>query len=50
VVDTSGGIYEEKRESLFENYVQVKEGHNSARVRLGSVQSIVSGLHLLFIC
>ncbi|XP_047078851.1 probable histidine kinase 2 [Lolium rigidum] len=41
VVDTGVGIPKEKRESVFENYVQVKEGHGGTGLGLGIVQSIV---------
>jgi signal transduction histidine kinase len=42
VVDTGVGIPKEKRESVFENYVQVKEGHGGTGLGLGIVQSFVS--------
>ncbi|KAK1680387.1 hypothetical protein QYE76_041235 [Lolium multiflorum] len=45
VVDTGVGIPKEKRESVFENYVQVKEGHGGTGLGLGIVQSFVSGFH-----
>jgi signal transduction histidine kinase len=48
VVDTGVGIPKEKRESVFENYVQVKEGHGGTGLGLGVVQSFVSHQHLLF--
>ncbi|XP_044959368.1 probable histidine kinase 2 [Hordeum vulgare subsp. vulgare] len=41
VVDTGVGIPEEKRESVFENYVQVKEGQGGTGLGLGIVQSFV---------
>ncbi|XBI36047.1 hypothetical protein VPH35_121631 [Triticum aestivum] len=41
VVDTGVGIPEEKRESVFENYVQVKNGHGGTGLGLGIVQSFV---------
>ncbi|KAM3208171.1 hypothetical protein ACQJBY_063077 [Aegilops geniculata] len=41
VVDTGVGIPQEKRESVFENYVQVKEGHGGTGLGLGIVQSFV---------
>uniref|UniRef100_A0ACD5WZA9 Uncharacterized protein n=1 Tax=Avena sativa TaxID=4498 RepID=A0ACD5WZA9_AVESA len=41
VVDTGVGIPKEKRESVFENYVQVKEGHGGTGLGLGIVQSFV---------
>uniref|UniRef100_A0A0D9WMM0 Probable histidine kinase 2 n=1 Tax=Leersia perrieri TaxID=77586 RepID=A0A0D9WMM0_9ORYZ len=41
VVDTGIGIPKEKRESVFENYVQVKEGHGGTGLGLGIVQSLV---------
>uniref|UniRef100_A0A0E0HLT8 Probable histidine kinase 2 n=1 Tax=Oryza nivara TaxID=4536 RepID=A0A0E0HLT8_ORYNI len=41
VVDTGIGIPKEKRESVFENYVQVKEGHGGTGLGLGIVQSFV---------
>ncbi|XP_015693471.2 probable histidine kinase 2 [Oryza brachyantha] len=41
VVDTGVGIPREKRESVFENYVQVKEGHGGTGLGLGIVQSFV---------
>ncbi|KAG8085184.1 hypothetical protein GUJ93_ZPchr0010g8474 [Zizania palustris] len=41
-VDDSGiGIPKEKRESVFENYIQVKEGHGGTGLGLGIVQSFV---------
>uniref|UniRef100_A0A0E0L8N1 Probable histidine kinase 2 n=1 Tax=Oryza punctata TaxID=4537 RepID=A0A0E0L8N1_ORYPU len=43
VVDTGIGIPKEKRESVFENYVQVKEGHGGTGLGLGIVQSFTSG-------
>jgi signal transduction histidine kinase len=43
VVDTGIGIAKEKRQSVFENYVQVKEGHGGTGLGLGIVQSLVSG-------
>jgi signal transduction histidine kinase len=44
VVDTGIGIAKEKRQSVFENYVQVKEGHGGTGLGLGIVQSFVSDL------
>ncbi|XP_071674305.1 probable histidine kinase 2 [Lolium perenne] len=41
VVDTGIGIAKEKRQSVFENYVQVKEGHGGTGLGLGIVQSLV---------
>ncbi|XP_051230405.1 probable histidine kinase 2 [Lolium perenne] len=41
VVDTGLGIPKEKRESVFENYVQVNEGHGGTGLGLGIVQSFV---------
>ncbi|KAM0930814.1 hypothetical protein ACQ4PT_000721 [Festuca glaucescens] len=41
VVDTGVGIPKEKRQSVFENYVQVKEGHGGTGLGLGIVQSFV---------
>ncbi|XP_047078866.1 probable histidine kinase 2 [Lolium rigidum] len=41
VIDTGVGIPKEKRESMFENYVQVNEGHGGTGLGLGIVQSIV---------
>ncbi|XP_010229919.1 probable histidine kinase 2 [Brachypodium distachyon] len=41
VVDTGVGIPMEKRQSVFENYVQVKEGHGGTGLGLGIVQSFV---------
>ncbi|XP_047085999.1 probable histidine kinase 2 [Lolium rigidum] len=41
VIDTGVGISKEKRESVFENYVQVKEGHGGTGLGLGIVQSFV---------
>uniref|UniRef100_A0A0E0PUB5 histidine kinase n=1 Tax=Oryza rufipogon TaxID=4529 RepID=A0A0E0PUB5_ORYRU len=41
VIDTGIGIPKEKRESVFENYVQVKEGHGGTGFGLGIVQSFV---------
>uniref|UniRef100_A0A0E0J8H5 Probable histidine kinase 2 n=1 Tax=Oryza nivara TaxID=4536 RepID=A0A0E0J8H5_ORYNI len=41
VIDTGIGIPKEKRESVFENYVQVKEGHAGTGFGLGIVQSFV---------
>uniref|UniRef100_A0A0E0KZQ6 Probable histidine kinase 2 n=1 Tax=Oryza punctata TaxID=4537 RepID=A0A0E0KZQ6_ORYPU len=43
VVDTGIGIPKEKRKSVFENYVQVKEGHGGTGLGLGIVQSFISG-------
>jgi signal transduction histidine kinase len=48
VVDTGVGIPKDNRKSVFENYVQVKEGHGGTGLGLGIVQSFVSCLHLLF--
>jgi signal transduction histidine kinase len=48
VGDTGVGIPTENRKSVFENYVQVKEGHGGTGLGLGIVQSFVSCLHLLF--
>jgi signal transduction histidine kinase len=42
VIDTGIGIPKEKRESVYENYVQVKEGHGGTGFGLGIVQSFVS--------
>jgi signal transduction histidine kinase len=42
VVDTGIGIPKEKRISLFENYVQVNNGHCGTGLGLGVVQSFVS--------
>jgi signal transduction histidine kinase len=52
VVDTGVGIPKEKRESVFENYVQVKEGHGGTGLGLGIVQSIVSGFrpYIIYSC
>ncbi|KAM0878847.1 hypothetical protein ACQ4PT_034618 [Festuca glaucescens] len=41
VVDIGVGIPKEKRESVFENYIQVKEGHGGTGLGLGIVQSFV---------
>ncbi|KAL6861923.1 hypothetical protein ACP4OV_017623 [Aristida adscensionis] len=41
VVDTGIGIPREKRESVFENYVQVKDGQGGTGLGLGIVQSFV---------
>ncbi|CAM0949600.1 unnamed protein product [Alopecurus aequalis] len=41
VVDTGVGIPNKNRESVFENYVQVKEGHGGTGLGLGIVQSFV---------
>ncbi|XP_047071546.1 uncharacterized protein LOC124680540 [Lolium rigidum] len=41
VVDTGIGIPKEKRQSVFEKYVQVKEGHGGTGLGLGIVQSFV---------
>ncbi|KAF7107210.1 hypothetical protein CFC21_107873 [Triticum aestivum] len=41
VVDTGVGIPGEKREYVFENYVQVKDGHGGTGLGLGIVQSFV---------
>ncbi|KAL5230744.1 hypothetical protein ABZP36_029520 [Zizania latifolia] len=41
VDDTGIGIPKEKRESVFENYIQVKEGHGGTGLGLGIVQSFV---------
>lgn len=53
-VDDSGiGIPKEKRASIFENYVQVKEsshgGHEGTGLGLGIVQSFVSILYLIYL-
>ena len=50
VVDTGVGIPKDKRESGFENYVQVKEGHGGTGLGLGIVQSFVSDLTLFHVC
>jgi signal transduction histidine kinase len=52
VIDTGVGIPKEKRESVFENYVQVKEGHGGTGLGLGIVQSIVSGFrpYIIYSC
>jgi signal transduction histidine kinase len=42
VVDTGIGIPKEKRISVFENYVQVNNGHCGTGLGLGVVQSFVS--------
>ena len=47
VVDTGVGIPEERRESVFDNYVQVKAGHGGTGLGLGIVQSFVSDLIFL---
>ncbi|CAM0913111.1 unnamed protein product [Alopecurus aequalis] len=41
VIDTGVGIPKEKRESVFENYVQVNEGQGGTGLGLGIVQSFV---------
>ena len=42
MVDTGIGIPKEKRMSVFENYVQVNNGHGGTGLGLGIVQSFVS--------
>ncbi|KAL5858202.1 hypothetical protein ACOSQ3_005660 [Xanthoceras sorbifolium] len=41
VDDTGKGIPKEKQQSVFENYVQVKDGHGGTGLGLGIVQSLV---------
>ena len=47
VDDTGIGIPKEKRELVFEDYVQVKEGQGGTGLGLGIVQSFVSSISLL---
>jgi signal transduction histidine kinase len=44
VDDTGIGIPKEKRELVFEDYVQVKEGQGGTGLGLGIVQSFVSSI------
>jgi signal transduction histidine kinase len=52
VVETGVGIPKEKKEFVFENYVQVKDGHGGTGLGLGIVQSIVSGFrpYIIYSC
>lgn len=46
VDDTGIGIPKEKRELVFEDYVQVKEGQGGTGLGLGIVQSFVSSIYI----
>lgn len=46
VDDTGIGIPKEKRELVFEDYVQVKEGQGGTGLGLGIVQSLVSSIYV----
>jgi signal transduction histidine kinase len=52
VVETGVGIPKEKKEFVFENYVQVKDGHGGTGLGPGIVQSIVSGFrpYIIYSC